>query len=100
MRSLSRATNIESKDDQLVFKENVVVSNEGPPIDAFLLRTEILFLYPHSRYIESDSNILIETKQYRITAANMNSHLNTRWMDLGSSQEQRVIIQDITHGLE
>ena len=100
MRSLSRATNIESKDDQLVFKENVVVSNEGPPIDAFLLRTEILFLYPHSRYIESDSNILIETKQYRITAANMNSHLNTGWMDLGSSQEQRVIIQDITHGLE
>ena len=100
IRSMSRASNIEAKDDQFVLKENVVVSNEGPTIDAFHLRTEILFLYPQSRYIESDSKILIETKQYRITAANMNSHLNTRWMDLGSSHEQRVIIQDITNALE
>ena len=77
-----------------------MISNEGPTTDTFHLKTEKLFLYPQRRYIESDANILIETKQYRITAANMNSHLNTRWMDLGSSHEQRVIIQYITNALE
>jgi len=100
IRSLPRGSNIESNDDQFILKENVVISNEGPTTDTFHLKTEKLFLYPQRRYIESDANILIETKQYRITAASMNSHLNTRWMDLGSSHEQRVIIQDITYALE
>ena len=97
IRTQFKTSNIEFKGDQFLLNENVVVSNEGQNKNSFLLKTETLYLYPESRHIESDSNITLETNDYRITAANMTSHLDTQWIELGSSREQRVTIQALTN---
>ena len=93
-------SSVNSNDEQFLLQDNVVISTAGTNVDFFHLKTQSLYLYPKSRHIESDKQITIETKQYRITAANITGRLDTRWVNLGSSPEQRVLIQGLTNTLE
>lgn len=78
--------------DQIFLREDVRLEQAFADGTFLELKTDALYVYPDRQFAQTDRAVIIDTEMSRTTAASFEGQLDTNWIRLTSSTDQRVHI--------